>query len=232
MAEQRSWQTIGRSVITTTVGDFVEFNIPVHLCSELRNPMLSNRFFRFGEPRYPAVLRHMAKVSPPMVMPLLARMPVALIAVTLALLSPVARSMSICRWVDENGRTQMSDVVPDKYKKAAICSDSQKYELSPEQEREAQRRAAEAQRRTRHEMAAPPTEAASSPPGTASLPSAKRPTEVITDATDCQTRWRIYDESAECFGPYRTARGATKQEGFDKCNVIPSPEMKCGPRSN
>ena len=167
-----------------------------------------------------------------MVMSLLARMPVALIAVTLALLSPVARSMSICRWVDENGRTQMSDVVPDKYKKSAICSDSQKYELSPEQEREAQRRAAEAQRRTRHEMAAPPTEAASSPLGTASLPSAKRPTEVITDATDCQTRWRIYDESAECFGPYRTARGATKQEGFDQCNVIPSPEMKCGPRSN
>ena len=169
-----------------------------------------------------------------MVMPLFARMPVALIAVTLALLSPVARSMSICRWVDENGRTQMSDVVPDKYKKSASCSDSQKYELSPEQEREAQRRAAEAQKRTRYEMAAPPTEAASSPPAPrqASLPSAKRPTEVITDATDCPTRWRLYDESAECFGPYRTVRGATKQEGFDKCNVIPSPEMKCGPRSN
>ena len=32
-------------MITATVGDFVEFNIPVHLRSELRNPMLSNRFF-------------------------------------------------------------------------------------------------------------------------------------------------------------------------------------------
>jgi hypothetical protein len=44
--------------------------------------------------------------------------------------------------------------------------------------------------------------------------------------------WRIYDESVECFGPYRTTRGATKPEGFDRCNVVSSPEAKCGPRSN
>lgn len=165
----------------------------------------------------------------------LARMPVALIAVAFALLSPVAGSTSICRWVDENGRTQMSDAVPDKYKKSATCSDSQKYELSPEQRREAERRAAEAQSRTRHDMAEPSVQVASSPSGTAGaapLPSAKRPTEVVTDTTDCQTRWRIYDESVACFGPYRTMRGATKPEGFDQCNVIPSPEIKCGPRRN
>jgi hypothetical protein len=65
-----------------------------------------------------------------------------------------------------------------------------------------------------------------------SLPSVKRPAEVITDNTDCQTRWRIYDESVACFGPYRTTQGATKPEGFDKCNDIPSPEIKCGPRRN
>jgi len=175
------------------------------------------------------------KVGHLMVTPLLARMPVALITVALALLSPVARSTSICRWVDENGRTQMSDVVPEQYSKSAICSDSQKYELSPEQRREAEQRAAEAQRRTRHEIVDPPTDLASKPPvatGEGALPSAKRPTEVITDATDCQTRWRIYDESVECFSPYRTTRGATKPEGFDKCNVIPSPEIKCGPPRN
>lgn len=170
-----------------------------------------------------------------MVTPLLARIPVALIAVALALLSPVARSTSICRWVDENGRTQISDVVPDKYKKSSTCSDSPKYELTPEQEREVERRAAEEQIRKRHEMADPPTKAASGPPartGAVYLPSAKRPTEVITDDTDCQTRWRLYDESVECFGPYRTTRGATKPEGFDKCNDIPSPEIMCGPRRN
>lgn len=173
-----------------------------------------------------------------MLTPLLARMPVALIAVALALLSPDARSTSICRWVDDSGRTQMSDVVPDKYKKSSTCSDSQKYELSTEQKREVEQRAAEAQLRKRHELAAPPTKASSSPPGSTgatTLPTAKgakRPTEVITDETDCPTRWRIYDESVECFGPYRTTRGATKSEAFDKCIDIPSPEIMCGPRRN
>ena len=35
---------------------------------------------------------------------------------------------TICRWVNENGRTQISEVVPDKYKKVATCTDSQKIE--------------------------------------------------------------------------------------------------------
>lgn len=173
-----------------------------------------------------------------MVTLLLARMPIVLIAVALALLSPVARSTSIFRWMDDNGRMQMSDVVPDKYKNSSTCSDSQKYELSTEQKREVEQRADEEKIRKRHEMADSTTNAASrhlGSTGSAALPTAKgakRPTEVITDDTDCPTRWRIYDESVECFGPYRTTRGATKPEAFDKCIDIPSPEIMCGPRRN
>jgi hypothetical protein len=55
---------------------------------------------------------------------------------------------------------------------------------------------------------------------------------VVTDETDCPTWWRLYDDSIECFGPYRTTRGAIKVEGFDVCNVVQSPEPKCGPRGN
>jgi hypothetical protein len=73
---------------------------------------------------------------------------------------------------------------------------------------------------------------AARPASAASQSAAKRPTEVVTADTDCATWWRIYDESVECFGPYRTTRGATKPEGFDRCNVVTSPEAKCGPRSN
>lgn len=173
-----------------------------------------------------------------MMTPLLAPMPVALIAlinVALALLSPAAHARFICRWVDDTGRTHMADSVPHRYKPSAICSDSQKYELSSRQKREAEQRAIEAQRKSRQETPDSPAQAASSPPsvrGSASLPNAKRPTEAITETTDCQTRWRIYDESVECFGPYRTTRGATKPEGFDQCNVIPSPEIQCGPPRN
>ena len=140
--------------------------------------------------------------------------------------------------MDESGRTQMSDVVPEKYKNSATCSDSRQYELSPQQKREVELREAEVKSGKRLETADPPARPASSPGRTgnsAAQPVAKRvkrPAEAITDSTDCPTRWRIYDESIECFGPYRTTRGATKPEGFDMCNEIPSPEMMCGPRRN
>ena len=126
----------------------------------------------------------------------------------------------------------MSDVVPDQYKKSATCTDSQNYELSQAQKREAQQRAAEVKNRAQRDATVTPMPAASSPSGATGelpLPIEKRPRELITDATDCQTQWRIYDESIACFGPYRTARGATKPEGYDYCNVIASPELKCGP---
>ncbi|MDI1246184.1 MAG: hypothetical protein PSV24_12355 [Rhodoferax sp.] len=168
-------------------------------------------------------------------LPVLARLPVALIVVGFGLFAPLAQSTSICRWVDESGRTQLSDVVPEQYKKLATCIDSRKYELSPQQQREAESRAAEQKKRALQDAAVPPGGVDASPPvttGAESLPNAKRPTEAITETTDCASRWRIYDESAACFGPYKTTQGAIKPEGFDHCNDIPSPEITCGPRRN
>jgi len=161
--------------------------------------------------------------------------PVSLAGLALTFLVQAVGAAPICRWVDESGRTQISDVVPDRYKKVATCTDSQQYELSPSQRREANERAAAERARSRSEAANPPKKGASGPLGPAapaSQPGAKRPTEVVTDATDCKTWWRVYDESGDCFGPYRTARGGIKPEAFDKCNVVPSPEAKCGPRRN
>jgi hypothetical protein len=157
------------------------------------------------------------------------------VAVAMLLLSNPAEATSICRWVNESGRTQIAEVVPEKYRKVAICTDSRKYELSAEQVRAAQQRVADDRARAREAAAKPPSDRASSagdPARAVSNPSPKRPTEVVTADTDCATWWRIYDESVECFGPYRTTRGATKPEGFDRCNVVASPEPKCGPRSN
>lgn len=159
----------------------------------------------------------------------------SLAAMALVLLSSCAGATSICRWVDQTGRTQLAEVVPDKYKKVAVCTDSQQHELSAAQRRAAEQRVAQDRARARQAAVKPPAEGPSSSPrpaGSASSPDAKRPIEVVTDATDCPTWWRIYDESVECFGPYRTTRGATKAEAFDRCIVVPSPEPKCGPRSN
>ena len=163
------------------------------------------------------------------------RFAVPLAAMVLALQSPPTGATPICRWVDEKGRTQIAEVVPEKYRQVASCTDSQKYELSTEQRRAAEQRLTEDRERARKGAVKPPGERGSSaprPPSAASQPGVKRPTEVVTDSTNCETWWRIYDESVECFGPYRTTRGATKVEAFDACNVVPSPESKCGPRSN
>ncbi len=162
-------------------------------------------------------------------------MPGTLAAAALLLISCGAGATAICRWVDETGRTQFAEVAPDKYKKGAVCTNSQRYELTAEQRQAAERKVASDKAKARRAAVRPPADAASGargPARVASQPSAKRPSEVMTEATDCSTWWRLYDESVECFGPYRTTRGATKVEAFDHCNVIASPEPKCGPRNN
>lgn len=146
---------------------------------------------------------------------------VASVLVLLTPLAPLAHSASICRWVDDQGRTQLSDAVPDKYKQTAICTESKKDEGSTPYQQEADQRSAA--------TPSPPTGGAQTPERPVSS-SAKRPTERINEDTNCATRWRIYDESVECFGPYRTTRGATKTEAFEKCIDIPEPV--CGPRRN
>lgn len=154
-----------------------------------------------------------------------------LLAIATLLGSLAAQAAVIYRWVDERGRTHVSDVVPEKYLKSATRIDTGESAVSPERKRQADEAAArdkafadEAARRRQS------VGAASAPPApVASAPAAKRPAQGVTDSTDCDTWRRLYRESMECFGPYRTTGGATKPEAFDHCNVIPSPDLKCGP---
>jgi hypothetical protein len=157
-------------------------------------------------------------------------------ALALLLLASAAGATSICRWVDENGRSQISDNVPQQYRPVASCIDSQLYELSPAQRLEAAQRASAAlaaqRSRAASKAAGEATVRVPPPSVAASQPIAKRPVETVTDATDCQSWWRIFDESGSCFGPYRTIRGGLKPDAFAYCNEVPSPELKCGPRRN
>ena len=152
-----------------------------------------------------------------------------LLGVMAACLAFGASATDIYRWVDENGRTHLSDVVPERYRDAATRVDSRSHELTLEQQREARERAArEAERAGR----APPAAAqAPQPPAPVVSPTAvvKRPAQTVTESTDCTTWWRLYQESQECFGPFRLVGGGIKPEAFDHCNEIPSPELRCGP---
>ena len=56
-----------------------------------------------------------------------------------AVFSLPLHAADVFRWVDENGRPQISDIVPEKYRKSALKIDSHRYELSAEQRAEVDR---------------------------------------------------------------------------------------------
>lgn len=154
-----------------------------------------------------------------------------LLAGALLALAFGAGAAPIYRWVDENGRTHLADVVPEKYRASATRIDTGGSEVSPQQRQEAEARAARekalaeeaARRRTAAAAPAAPASAASAPG------SARRPAQGVTETTDCDTWWRLFRESEACFGSYRVVGGGIKVEAFERCTSIPSPEPTCGP---
>lgn len=148
------------------------------------------------------------------------------------LLESSAFATTIYSWVDQNGRTQMSDVVPEKYKKTATRIESARYELSDAQRAESDARVnvdksraadtAARQEKARSEAAS----AASAPPSTVVRQS---PRAANNEASDCATLHRLYRESDACFAPYKTTNGATKAEGYARCTERLDPTFKCGP---
>ncbi len=140
------------------------------------------------------------------------------------LLSLPAGAKDIYRWVDENGKVQISDVVPDKYRKTARRIDSRQFEVTPQERAAAEARAAADRERAKASAAAAAQEAkaaAARPVAQAGAP--KPPAE-----TDCETAHRLYKESIDCFAPYINTRGATMGEAFKYCTALPDPSSRCG----
>lgn len=145
------------------------------------------------------------------------------------MLSPPLFAADIYRWVDENGRTQFSDVVPEKYRKSAKRMDSRQYELNAEQRREAEARAAQEKAQAAEAAQSKPradTDKAANPAPAAAQ---TKPRPAVDENTDCATLYRLYRESLDCFAPYITATGTTKSEAFAKCALVADPSRKCGP---
>ncbi|MDB5872592.1 MAG: hypothetical protein JWQ07_2034 [Ramlibacter sp.] len=151
----------------------------------------------------------------------------ALLAFSGLALSPVYGA-DIYRWVDENGRVQFSDTVPEQFKKSATHIDSRQYELTPAQRKDAEartardkERAAEAAERDAKVAAAPAAQAASAAsPASATLPSGA--------TSDCVTLRRRFAESNECFAPFFNANGSVKAEAFARCGpAVPYPAREC-----
>jgi Domain of unknown function (DUF4124) len=147
------------------------------------------------------------------------------------LTSGVASAATVYRWVDDQGKVNYSETVPEQFRSRAKAIDASANQPSAAQQQESLERAQKDKERA----------AASSPDSTrqpvksaraASAPRAftKIPSQIPNEQTDCETWQRLYLESSDCFGPYRTVRGATKPEAFEYCNVVPEPPPRCRPR--
>ena len=146
----------------------------------------------------------------------------------------------IYRWVDDNGRIQLSDRVPEQYKsRATRIGDSKQYELTPEQRKEADDRAAqgkvratEAAEREARVKATPPAKPASAASAPASRPAsaASAPASATKSqgGSDCESLRKRFAENNECLSPFFIAGGGVKAEGFAKCGpAVPYPAKEC-----
>lgn len=135
-------------------------------------------------------------------------------------ISFAAQATDIYRWVDESGRTQYSDTVPDKYRAGAVTIDSKQFELSPEQLRDARARIARAQAEQAQASAATARGALPTRPPIGLQPS--------TSGPDCDLLFQRYRESQECFAPFHNANGSLRVEAFRTCQPVDNPTSKCG----
>jgi len=161
-----------------------------------------------------------------------------LFGVAAALAACAVHAGDIYRWVDENGRTQMSDRVPEQYRATARrLGDSRQYELTPQQRNEAQARAArekaredaDARARADAEARAAAAAGAASQPATPSKAAAKEDVEPNTiSAAECDAWWREYLNNSACYAPFRTARGGMKAGAFEACgDPVLNPSRQC-----
>jgi hypothetical protein len=151
-----------------------------------------------------------------------------LVAACLIPLSPYAAD--IYRWVDESGRTQFGDTVPEKYKASAR-------KLANPPEPTAQQRSEGADRAAKDKSAAARS-GDKAAPGKAALdkaagaqPGKAAPVQARASPEECATQQRLYRESQECFAPYRQANGSVKAEAFKSCTVVADPSPSCGIQS-
>jgi hypothetical protein len=155
----------------------------------------------------------------------------ACLLASLALCCCFARAADIYIWTDEQGRTQMSDVVPDKYRATARKLDSRQFNLTPQQKAEADARAARERTAASRSPMPAGSDLGKAPAGApTNLGGVSRAASgaMARPGTDCASLQRAYAESQACFAPYVTAKGAVKAEAYQTCTSIPDPSPKCG----
>lgn len=149
-------------------------------------------------------------------------------------LGSVAGAADLYRWVDENGRTHVSDIVPTRYHDVATKIDTSASEISESQRQEALARAAREKQLAEERMRAMPP--APEPVPVKPQPKTAELTPPDNSDAECADLIRAYRESQECFAPFMVtrrngrhhSRGWVRPEAYRYCQRVQSPYAKCG----
>lgn len=153
----------------------------------------------------------------------------AVLLACLALVAPFAQAAAIYQWVDDQGRVQFSDTVPERYRRAATEVQVEQFKAAPKPEVPPNRTMAKplpVPRDGINPRTAAPSAGISAAPAGAAAPSALRDSR--NGKTDCATLQREYAASQACFAPFVTAFGSVKAEAFEKCTPMVDPSPQCG----
>lgn len=122
-----------------------------------------------------------------------------------------ASAADIYRWVDKNGRVQLSDKVPEEYKDKAIKMEKAR-EPTAQEKRIADERLA-------RDRAKAGIGVAQTPASAASAPAAAGPAGAGAGAPSCAQAWAAYNQAQACFAPFRLANGGLKEGAVEKCGA-------------
>ena len=141
-----------------------------------------------------------------------------------------ASSAEIYRWVDDKGVTNLSDVVPDKYKNVAQRIETPAEPNDVSRKEGAWRAAASASAASASQPVSnvrrPAVGLSGNVPGRSASAGSLSSSD---DNDDCGALQRRYKESQECFGPRpRTITGAINGARSPECPVVVDPSPKCG----
>ena len=119
------------------------------------------------------------------------------------LVSPTLQAGDVYVWVDKDGRKQISDVVPERYRSRA----TQIWAPEP---------------------LTPAVEPRSAAAGGSAAPVAQAIPQAA--ANDCNLRWQLYRDSRECLDFYEDPLRGFHAEGRASCPIVAQPQ-DCAPPS-
>lgn len=144
-----------------------------------------------------------------------------------SMLFSTAYATTIYQWVDENGRTQISDTVPARYKDVASKVDTSASRVSEKQRQEALERVAREKAQVEAANRAK-AEAASAKAADQPVEPKSAPPVINNKNADCEQLMRAYRESQECFAPFMRVEGGTREEAYKYCTPVADPSSQCG----